>query len=42
MFTVFMGCEPNVDAIVDEVETLASARSSALKGSEPGDAIRVR
>lgn len=30
-----------VCVLIDEVESLASARSSAFKGSEPSDAIRV-
>lgn len=27
---------------VDEVESLTAARSAAMNGSEPGDAVRVR
>ncbi len=30
-----------VCVLIDEVESLTSARSSALRGSEPSDAIRV-
>lgn len=30
-----------VSILIDEVESLASARQSALSGTEPGDAIRV-
>lgn len=38
---ILVGMSAHFNSIKDEVESLTAARSAALSGSEPSDAIRV-